>query len=204
MHKYIVILSLFVLLACQEHRIVYQTGDLLFVEGSAYSAMDQAIMGSTGTMVHVGIIEVVGDSVFIIDAAPATGVLRRPLEGFLEAQKDDKGNLPIMRLMRLKDNSHASDFVAHAKSLCGAEYDFAFLPDNNKYYCSELVYSCYVDDGMPLFGAAPMNFLNAEGVFDSYWVELFEQQGTAVPQGVMGTNPQEMSQSSNLFSIFVP
>ena len=49
------------------------SGDLIFVEGSAgirpesQSSMDQAIMGSTGAMVHVGIIEVCNDSLFVID-----------------------------------------------------------------------------------------------------------------------------------------
>ena len=101
----------------------YQTGDLLFVEGTASSAMDQAIMGSTGAMVHVGIVEVVGDSVFVIDAAPQTGVSRRPLDAFLEAQKDYEGRLPALHLMRLKNNREAASFVAQAKSLCGAESD---------------------------------------------------------------------------------
>ena len=67
---------LFVFLAsCNQTQ--YQTGDLIFVEGSAESTMDQAIMGSTGKMVHVGIVEVKGDSVFVIDAGPKTGISRR-------------------------------------------------------------------------------------------------------------------------------
>ncbi len=179
----------------------YQTGDLLFVEGTASSAMDQAIMGSTGAMVHVGIVEVVGDSVFVIDAAPQTGVSRRPLDAFLEAQKDYEGRLPALHLMRLKNNREAASFVAQAKSLCGAEYDFSFMPDNKKYYCSELVHVCYQRKGEPLFEAVPMNFKNEEGGYDEFWVRLFVKQGMVIPQGVLGTNPDAMFQSNLLMHV---
>lgn len=177
------------------------SGDLIFVEGASAGAMDQAIMGSTGAMVHVGIIEGCNDSLFVIDAAPRTGVSRRPLEVFLEAQKDENGNLPNIRIMQLKDNRDALKFVAKAKSLVGAEYDFTFLPDNGKFYCSELIYDCYQRKGQPIFEAVPMNFRNAEGEFDPYWVELFEAQGMEIPQGVLGTNPDDLFHSPLLVPI---
>ena len=194
----ILFLFLALFLASCAHKAPMHTGDLIFVEGMAEGAMDQAIMGSTGAMVHVGIVEVDGGSVFVIDAAPKTGVSRRPWAEFLEAQKDGQGRLPNMKLMRLKDNCDAAGFVAKAKSHCGADYDFTFLPDNGKYYCSELVYDCYRRNGQPIFKAAPMNFRNPDGEFDPYWIELFEQQGTAIPQGVMGTNPEGMSREDAL------
>lgn len=190
------------IVCCSCHTPQFQSGDLLFVEGRASGAMEQAIMGSTGAMVHVGIIEVRGDSVFVIDAAPKTGVSRRTYAVFLEAQKDGQGNMPAIRIMRLKDNSNARDYVAKAKSLCGVEYDFTFLPDNGQYYCSELVHDCYAREGKPLFEAAPMNFRNAEGVFDSYWVELFEAQGMDIPQDVLGTNPDDLFHSPLLISVY--
>lgn len=192
------VLSLMVSCSRQSY---YQTGDLLFVEGSASGAMDQAIMGSTGAMVHVGIVEVVGDSVFVIDAAPQTGVSRRPLDAFLEAQKDYEGRLPALHLMRLKNNREAASFVAQAKSLCGAEYDFSFMPDNEKYYCSELVHVCYQRKGEPLFEAVPMNFKNEDGGYDEFWVRLFIKQGMVIPQGVLGTNPDAMFQSNLLMHV---
>lgn len=200
-HLPIVVIALLLLLtSCHGSRRL-MTGDLLFVEGAPTGALDRAIMGSTGAMVHVGIIEVSGDSVYVIDAAPKTGVARRPLEVFLDDQRDEAGLLPTLCLMRLKDNRDAAAFVAQAKSLCGAEYDFTFLPGNGQYYCSELVYECYQRDGQPLFEATPMNFKNATGEFDPYWVEHFERLGIPIPQGVLGTNPDEMSYSYDLKEI---
>ena len=159
-------------------------------------------MGSTGAMVHVGIIEGCNDSLFVIDAAPKTGVSRRELNEFLEAQRDEEGRMPNIKIMQLKDQRCAMDFVAKAKMLVGAEYDFTFLPDNGKYYCSELVYECYQRNGKPIFEAAPMNFRNADGEFDAYWVELFERQGMEIPQGVLGTNPNDLYHSSLLVPVY--
>ena len=195
-----IVLLLIVFVSCKHPR-QYQTGDLLFVEGSTESAMDQAIMGSTGMMVHVGIIEVASDSVFVIDAAPKTGVSRRPLQAFLETQKEENGALPNLKHTRLKDNCDAAAFVAKAKSLCGADYNFTFLPDNDSYYCSELVFECYQRDGKPVFESAPMNFRNTEGEFDPFWVELFAKQGMEIPQNVSGTNPDALFHSPMLLEI---
>lgn len=178
------------------------SGDLIFVEGTSEGAMDQAIMGCTGKMVHVGIIEGRNDSLFVIDAAPETGVSRRPLTEFLEAQKDKQGNMPAYRIMQMEDNSRSLDFVAKAKSLCGAEYDSCFLPGNGKYYCSELVYECYQCNGQPIFEAVPMNFKNAEGEFDSYWMEWFAKLGMDIPQNVLGTNPDDLFHSPLLIPVY--
>ena len=196
----IVVFWALLLVACSRQEPTF-SGDLIFVEGAASGAMDQAIMSSTGAMVHVGIIEGCNDSLFVIDAAPKTGVSRRPLNVFLEAQKDENGHLPNISIMQLKDNRDALKFVAKAKSLCGAEYDFTFLPDNDKYYCSELVYECYQRNGKPIFEAVTMNFRNAEGVFDPYWVELFEAQGVEIPQGMPGTNPDDLFHSPLLVPV---
>jgi len=207
------------MVSCTHNEPVF-SGDLIFVEGISTSirpeccqdtlgiraecrpSMDQAIMGSTGAMVHVGIIEGRNDSLFVIDAAPKTGVSRRELNEFLEAQRDEEGRMPNIKIMQLKDQRGAMDFVAKAKMLVGAEYDFTFLPDNGKYYCSELVYECYQRNGKPIFEAAPMNFRNADGEFDSYWVELFERQGMEIPQGVLGTNPNDLYHSSLLVPVY--
>ena len=192
--------ALFLLASCGSKNR-YQTGDLLFVGGIEANAMDHAIMGSTGQMVHVGIIDVEGDSVFVIDAAPKTGVARRPLEQFIEAQKYGADEIPSMALMRLKKRRGVKSFVAKAKSHCGAIYDYTFLPDNGHFYCSELVYECYVRNGKPIFDAYPMNFRNAEGEFDAFWVNLFAIEGIEIPQGVLGTNPNAMFVSDKLRTI---
>lgn len=41
-----------------------------------------------------------------------------------------------------------------------------------------------------------MNFLDENGVMPEFWTRLFEKLGVAVPQGVPGTNPNDMARDA--------
>lgn len=171
-----------------------QTGDLIFFTGGS-SSMDDAISSSTGDgFVHVAIVEVDSEgTAWLIDATPQKGVSREKLETKL---LEEKGKAV---LMRLKDSTGVTSSVQRAKSLIGSPYDFAFLPDNDAYYCSELVYECFLrPDGSHIFSCQPMNFLDSEGNLPEYWKELFEKMQMDVPQGLPGTNPEDLSRSTTL------
>lgn len=171
-----------------------QTGDLIFFTGDS-SSMDDAISSSTGDgFVHVAIVEVDSEgTAWLIDATPRKGVSREKLETKL---LEEKGKAV---LMRLKDSTGVAASVQRAKSLIGSPYDFAFLPDNDAYYCSELVYECFLrPDGSHIFSCQPMNFLDSEGNLPEYWKELFEKLQMDVPQGLPGTNPEDLSRSTTL------
>lgn len=171
-----------------------QTGDLIFFTGGS-SSMDDAISSSTGDgFVHVAIVEVDSEgAAWLIDATPRKGVSREKLETKL---LEEKGKAV---LMRLKDSTGVTSSVQRAKSLIGSPYDFAFLPDNDAYYCSELVYECFLrPDGSHIFSCQPMNFLDSEGNLPEYWKELFEKMQMDAPQGLPGTNPEDLSRSTTL------
>ncbi len=171
-----------------------QTGDLIFFTGDS-SSMDDAISSSTGDgFVHVAIVEVDSEgTAWLIDATPRKGVSREKLETKL---LEEKGKAV---LMRLKDSTGVTSSVQRAKSLIGSPYDFAFLPDNDAYYCSELVYECFLrPDGSHIFSCQPMNFLDSEGNLPEYWKELFEKMQMDVPQGLPGTNPEDLSRATTL------
>lgn len=173
-----------------------QTGDLVFFTGGS-SSMDDAISSSTGDgFVHVAIVEVDSEgTAWLIDATPQKGVSREKLETKL---LEEKGKAV---LMRLKDSTGVTASVQRAKGLIGSPYDFAFLPDNDAYYCSELVYECFLrPDGSHIFSCQPMNFLDSEGNLPEYWKELFEKLQMDVPQGLPGTNPEDLSRSTTLRS----
>lgn len=189
-----------------------RTGDLIFValcEGAPAdeSSMDGAISASTGggaqDIVHVGLVEVAGDTVWVIDATSRRGgVSRRPLDSFVSDFSSEDGAPEIFIVKRLEDNGLAGEWIARAKSFCGQPYDFRFLPDNGAMYCSELVReSCLDADGNYIFDDKPMNFKNAEGEYPEYWLELFGSLGMDVPQDVPGTNPQDMSESPLLRTV---
>ena len=185
-----------------------KTGDLIFIGIPAdYSldqgSMDEAISASTGSgtlnLIHVAIAEVCKDSVWIIDATIKHGVDRHPLDTMLKEFTLKDGSQPTYIVKRLKHSRHAAQYVDNAKTFLGQPYDAAFLPDNGALYCTELVRESYrTPKGRYLFAEKPMNFKNADGEFPLYWQQLFALIGQDIPQGVPGTNPQDMSQAACL------
>jgi len=179
------LLILLFLVACQGPQCL-QTGDLVFV-ASTSGEMDGAISAATGAFTHVAMLEVAGDSLWVIDAHPSHGVSRRTLSSFLE----ENGADAYYSVMRVR-GFDAATAVERAKAFIGLPYDLRFLPGNDAYYCSELVQVCYGDS---LFPSQPMNWLAPDGTLPSFWEENFAALGMSVPQGVPGTNPADMAAS---------
>lgn len=190
-----------------------KSGDLIFVGlpsdySSGEDTMSQAITEATGrdslNMIHVAIAEVEDGNIWIIDATLAHGCDRHPLDTMLKDFTLKNGSMPAFIVKRLPDSCDVSSAIKRAKSFCGQPYDSCFLPDNGAVYCSELVRESYLDSkGGYLFEGKPMNFRNARGEFPPYWTRLFERIGQPIPQGVMGTNPQDMSKSPLLKTVEV-
>ena len=170
--------------------------------------MDTAIADATGdgnlNLIHVAIAEVVSDTTWIIDATIKHGVDRHPIDTTLKDFTLKDGSLPVFIVKRLKNNGKAAEYVENAKRRLGLPYDVAFLPDNGALYCSELVRDSYRDtDGKYLFDEKPMNFKNSEGEFPIYWQQLFALIGEEIPQGLPGTNPQDMADAPVLMDVDV-
>lgn len=180
-----------------------KNGDLIFVgaENSAFSeAISNATKKDSANFTHTAIVEVSKDGIFVIEASSdKNGVVRTAWQDF---QKENKKR--HIELMRLKDSSNVdmNATITRAKSFLGQAYDFYFYPNNSKMYCTELVWEAYLDNkGKRIFEAKPMNFYAADGSLPVYFKELFEKLGVAVPQGVLGTNPNDMSKSKALYRV---
>ncbi len=190
-----------------------RTGDLVFVDlPSDYDLSPDSLAGAVAAStageaelmrIHVAILEVKGDSTWIIDATIRHGVDRHPLDTFLTDFTLRDGSLPVFEIMRPDVSAaEAESFVENAKKYLGQPYDVHFLPDNGAMYCSELVYNSYVTaDGKHLFNEVPMNWKGADGEVPLYWRQLFGLLGEEVPQGVPGTNPQEMAEEPCLSAV---
>ena len=175
-----------------------QNGDLIFEsvgKSAAAKAIDAATARESGeSYSHVAIIEVAEDGIYVIEAASESGVQRISLAEFLAAVTHDESGNPAVTVMRLDRKYDTAAFIANAKRHIGEPYDHYFMPDNGRMYCSELVYESYRDEnGNPIFTARPMNFRATDGTMPEYWVALFDTLGEPIPQGVPGTNPNDMA-----------
>lgn len=192
---------------CGDEKFSFRDGDLLFEVGRS-GAMTDAIVDATGNgseikFSHVAIIECCGDEQFVIEATSKGGVRRIALDDFLEDSGHDANGRPMVAVYRLRDNSRGKDAVERAKTYLGLPYDYAFLPDNDAMYCSELVYESYLDAaGRHIFRSQPMTFKGADGEYDSFWTELFESLNMDIPEGMPGTNPQDMSKEEILDEVY--
>ena len=186
--KCIVVMMLSVGFAAQGQWKQLQSGDLLFFSDTA--GMGGAVKESTGQYTHVALLEREGDSLFIIDATPTLGVTRRNLSPLTF-------HLSPCQVYRLAVPFDTAAIIDRAHALIGKPYDNAFLPDNDAYYCSELIQAVFDT----FFPSAPMNWRDKDGNLPQYWQEHFKKLGMPVPEGVMGTNPTDLSRSPRLHKL---
>lgn len=184
-----------------------KSGDLLFVS-SGKSEFSDAISISTASedslkFVHVAMVLENSDSICkIIEASPSHGVRIIDLNEFL-AECPLINNKPGIIAKRLITEFSVDSVIARAKSHLGEPYDWWYLPDNNKMYCSELIYESFIDDdGHHIFQSQPMNFRDKDGNMPDFWQNLFEGLGEPIPEGLPGTNPSDLSKSLNLIEVY--
>lgn len=194
------------LLACSHSKQPLRSGDLLFQVGQE-SAMSDAITAATGKecklkFTHVGIAVISDRADSVLEATSPGGVRMTALSEFLSKSARSNGQ-PLVVAMRLKDTAGIATAIARARSFLGQPYDYSFRPNNGRLYCSELVWECFrTPCGTPIFPARPMNFRAADGSMPQFWIDLFDRLGEEIPEGVPGTNPNDMSRDSALSEVF--
>lgn len=200
-----IICMIFVFGACIKTDKTYdlQTGDLLFSVGKGNSGLLSAIQNTTSKdkeipFSHVGIVAIEEDEIFVLEATPSAGVVKTKLEDFFDETATYEGK-KLIAVGRVKDEFQyiIPDAIKNAEKHLGKKYDFAYDESNNALYCSELVRFAFLDSlENPIFEPLAMSFRNIEtGVVDEYWVNHFENLGTAIPEGQPGTNPADMTKS---------
>jgi hypothetical protein len=134
-------------------------------------------------------------AMYVIEAIDE-GVCLTPLDSFLTRT--------CTKVYRLQKEYQALIFKAIEYSIrqLGKPYDSAYLPDTNKFYCSELIVEAfrYANNGKQFFETAPMTF-KLNGEFLPEWVEWYKQLGTAIPEGVQGSNPTALSRDKRLIRL---
>ncbi|MFA6260170.1 MAG: YiiX/YebB-like N1pC/P60 family cysteine hydrolase [Bacteroidia bacterium] len=178
----------------------YRNGDLLFQDldcGALCNAIEAVTEGAEGKdYSHVGLVYRMYDSVFIIEAL-GKGVQLTPLNTFLA-----RSTKPVLHA-RLKDTFNAliPPAIEYCLQQIGTAYDEAFIFNNGKYYCSELIYDAFriANHYAEVFELESMTFkLSGSEQFDPVWVEYYRKLEIPIPQGEPGINPGSMSRSEKL------
>lgn len=188
------------------HEYEPQNGDLLFVVANA-SNISKAIADATAwddsiQFDHVAIVAVDKNGPYIIEASSRRDVERTEWNYFLENVPSVNGK-PGIVVKRVNTHFSPENAIALAKSHIGELYDWSYRPNNGKMYCSELVYECFLSDkGFHIFQSKPMNFRDKDGYMPRFWTELFDRIGEKIPEGVPGTNPNDMAKEKCLREVY--
>lgn len=207
-HRFLFILfslavSSFIL--AQEKTQQLTTGDLLFLEGKN-SSFNAAIKSATSNLdsfrfSHVGVAYQSEGEWFVIEAIEK-GVSVTPLVHFIDRADTLKNGCAVVVVGRVKKSfkPYIKKSIDRLLAKVGKAYDNAFSPTNDQYYCSELVWSSFLDsDNKPIFESYPMSFKNKKtGKPDEFWIHHFKSLNIEIPEGVEGTNPADLSKSAQL------
>lgn len=183
-----------------QHYGALRNGDILFQDldcGELCDAIEH-VTQSYGKrhFSHIGLVYKRGDSVFVIEAI-GSEVQLTPLQRFV-GRNDNEILLGRVRSPYRKLADRAVDFAI--KQL-HQPYDDAFLYNNNKYYCSELIYEAFkfANNEQPFFELSPMTFKqpNSDDYFP-VWQRYYSDLKMAIPEGMAGINPGGISRSSKL------
>ena len=78
------------------------------------------------------------------------------------------------------------------------QYDNEFLINNNKYYCSELIYEMFLhSNDSAFFPLSPMTYKH-NGKTLQIWTEYFKKINISIPENKPGINPGGISLSKKI------
>ncbi|MEM7161202.1 MAG: YiiX/YebB-like N1pC/P60 family cysteine hydrolase [Bacteroidota bacterium] len=183
----------------------FKSGDLLFQDlncGELCDAIEAVTYGVQGRdFSHCGMIVEWNDSLMVLEAI-GTAVQINSIEHFLE-RSGDVMHIRNSVLGRVKEEylEVTKKAVRRALSMIGEPYDPEFLIDNGKWYCSELIYECFLDanNEEPFFDLAPMTFKDPMSkIFFPAWIEYYKELNESIPEGEPGINPGSLSRSDKL------
>lgn len=203
--KYLALFFLFISHLTSAHRFRLQNGDLIFQQACSGESVGNAIKNVTQSagdyqFTHVGMVCIPDgtDSIFVIEAnVPEVRIVS--LSEFLN-RESSKGCRPVSVAGRLKPAYRLCipKAIAEAMKLLGKPYDYGFVLDNDKYYCSELIYDIFLkaNGGKPVFELNKMTFRQKDSdKTDSNWIRYFSEKDLPIPEGERGINPGAMSRS---------
>jgi hypothetical protein len=181
-------LLFWILSGCQGGRYEPLTGDIVFQDSGGLSSREIKI--ATGSPYsHCGIVTVDNDSAFVIEAV---GPVRKiPLAEWI-----GKGGGKFTA-KRAIINVNAENIIKAAEEFLGLPYDRYYEWDDNKLYCSELVYKAYFrGDNVSLCPLRRFEDYRIESIRES----IIERYGK-VPRDLKLVAPADLAESRMLKTV---
>ena len=203
----VLLFSLVMTLGCDHSRPGegLKHGDLLFQDlncGALCDAIEAVTDGENGKdFSHCGMVVRINDTLKVIEAI-GSQVQVSSLSAFFARSGDTSAiqNITIGRV-RKQFEPLLAEATAFARQQIGQPYDDAFLMNNGKWYCSELVFEAFkeANDQQDFFELHPMTFKDPETQsFFPAWVDYYKHLNTEVPEGRPGLNPGSISRSNKI------
>ena len=206
MKNWIILLSLFCI-ACgnnvtkENSDFQLKVGDILFQDLDSSPLCDAIELVTPGyhdaNFSHIGLVVSDNDTLKVLESIPPKVILTN-LDDFLNRSSDQNGKPKVIVGRLNKDFSYSiSNAVSFSKSQLNKEYDDVFLMNNDKYYCSELIYEAFLNDS--IFNLHSMTFLHPETKDTlATWKDYYSELRVEIPQNKLGINPGIMSLSDKI------
>ena len=192
---------LIIILFSSNSNFKLQEGDLLFQDLDSSPLCDAIELVSPGfkegDFSHIGIVVSNNNKLMVLESIPPKVKLTE-ITNFLDRSHDKNGN-PKVIVGRLKNQykNAIPKAIKFAKEQLGLKYDNIFLLNNDKYYCSELIYEAFLEDS--IFQLNKMTFLHPDtGDTLTTWLDYYHKLKEDIPQNELGINPGMMSLSEKI------
>ena len=189
---------------CQKtDSLILKNGDLLFQDLDSSPLCDAIEKVTSGfenlNFSHIGIVTIIEDKIYVLEAF-TNGVDTIDLKLFLNRSLNTE-NKPKVIVGRLHNNyTHIiPKAIEEGISLIGKDYDEEFKINNNKFYCSELIYDIFFEanNQKPFFDLNPMTYKHDGETLD-IWIKYFEELNIPIPENEPGINPGGISLSKKI------
>jgi hypothetical protein len=177
-----------------------KNGDLLFV-----TAKDSGLSGAINNVTqkeknasfdHIGIVEKVNGSYFVLHASPKRGSDKQKLKDFVKDQQNDGQNIVVYRL-KPKYQSVIPEAITKGNLMLGKPYNFNYILNEDSYYCSDFIERIFRKDH--IFTLEPMTFIDPKtGKTNEFWQKFYQEKNLKVPEGELGCNPNGLAGSSKI------
>jgi len=202
----IIFFSLVLIMSCKNlNNNELREGDLLFQNlncGELCEAIEAVTTGVDGKdFSHCALVVKINDSLKVIEAI-GSKVQLNSIETFYR-RSGDLDSVKNITVGRLKKQFQylIPKTIFFAKQQISKDYDEEFLINNNKLYCSELIYESlkYANNDKDFLTLEPMTFKNPKtNEFFLAWVNYYKTLNCQIPEGKLGINPGLISRSNKI------